>query len=172
MKKLFIATVSVAALGFALPAVSADGKDHTESMRGMMHGKSEGGHAEHDEAVGKPGAPSKTSRTIEVIMSDNMRFTPSRISVKQGETVKFSVKNAGRIRHEMLIGSMKELREHAEMMRKFPEMKHTNSNQVSVDPGKSGDLIWQFTKAGTLDFACLQPGHLEAGMVGKLMVTK
>lgn len=172
MKKLFIATVSAAALSLASPAVLADSKDHPESMQSMMHGKSEGGHAKHDEAVGKPGDPNKVSRTVEVIMSDNMRFTPSRIRVKRGETVKFAVKNAGQVRHEMVIGPMKELKEHAEMMRKMPEMEHAEPNQLTLDPGKSGELVWQFTKVGTFDFACLQPGHFEAGMVGKVVVTK
>ena len=172
MKKLSIAIVSVAALSLTSPTVLADGKDHHESMHGMMHGKSEGGHADHDEAAGKPGDSNKVSRSVEVTMSDDMRFTPSKINVKRGETVKFVVKNAGQIKHEMVIGSMAELKEHAEMMRKMPGMEHADSNQMSVDPGKSGELVWQFTKAGSFEFACLQPGHFEAGMVGKVVVKR
>ena len=71
------------------------------------------------------------------------------------------------MKHEMVLGTIKELKAHAEMMRKFPEMVHADPNQVSVEPGKTGELVWQFTKAGTFDFACLVPGHFEAGMVGK-----
>jgi uncharacterized cupredoxin-like copper-binding protein len=37
---------------------------------------------------------------------------------------------------------------------------------VTVAPGKTGEVIWQFTKAGKIDFACLQPGHYDAGMKG------
>ena len=103
-------------------------------------------------------------------MSDKMRYTPARINVKQGETIKFMVKNTGKIKHEIVIGSMAELKEHAELMRKFPDMEHAEPNQLTLDPGKSGALVWQFTKAGTVDFACLQPGHFEAGMVGKVAV--
>jgi len=55
-------------------------------------------------------------------------------------------------------------------MLKFPEMEHADPNQLSVDPGKTGEMIWQFTKAGAFDFACLQPGHFEAGMRGKVAV--
>ena len=128
-------------------------------------------HAKEGTAAGKPGDLKKVSRSIRVTMSDNMRFTPSSISVKRGETVKFVVKNAGQIKHEMVIGSIAELKEHAELMRKFPDMEHADPNQVNVDPGKSGALVWQFTKAGTVDFACLLPGHFEAGMVGKVQVT-
>ena len=153
MKKLFIA--SAVALSLISTGVFADAKHD--------HGKEEA-------AVGKPGDLKKISRSVQVSMSDNMRFTPSSISVKRGETVKFVVKNAGQIKHEMVIGSIAELKEHAELMRKFPDMEHAEPNQLTLDPGKSGVLVWQFTQAGTVDFACLIPGHIEAGMVGKVKV--
>lgn len=128
------------------------------------------GKQDHAAAIGKPGNPAKVSRTVEVDMNDTMRFTPAQIDVKRGETIKFVVKNNGKLKHEMVLGSAKELKEHAALMQKFPEMEHADPNQVSVDPGKSGELIWQFTKTGKFDFACLQPGHFEAGMVGKVAV--
>lgn len=129
-------------------------------------------HDDHAAALGKPGDPTQVSRTIEVVMTDNMRFNPARITVKRGETIKFVVKNAGQVKHEMVLGSMKELKEHAAMMRKMPEMEHADPNQVTVDPGKTGEMVWQFTKTGTFDFACLQPGHFEAGMAGKVAVKR
>ncbi|AMO96335.1 copper binding s, plastocyanin/azurin family protein [Collimonas fungivorans] len=103
-------------------------------------------------------------------MNDTMRFTPATILVKRGETVRFLVKNSGKVKHEMVLGSIKELQEHAALMQKFPEMEHSDPNQVSLAPGKSGELIWQFSKAGRFDFACLQPGHFEAGMRGDIVV--
>ena len=103
-------------------------------------------------------------------MNDAMRFKPDRISVKRGETIRFIVRNTGNLRHEMVLGTIDEMKEHAEMMRKKPEMEHTDPNQVSVEPGKTGELIWRFTRDGTFDFACLEPGHLEAGMAGKILV--
>jgi uncharacterized cupredoxin-like copper-binding protein len=39
-------------------------------------------------------------------------------------------------------------------------------------PGKEGEIVWQFTKAGTVNFACLMPGHYEAGMKGQVKVGK
>lgn len=129
-----------------------------------------GGHDEHASEIGKPGNPAQVTRTMTVDMADTMRFSPETVSVKRGETVKFIVKNSGKIKHEMILGSMKDLKEHAEVMRKHPEMEHADENQVSVDPGKSGVIVWQFTKAGTFDFACLQPGHFEAGMKGTVVV--
>ena len=121
-------------------------------------------------SLGKPGDPKKVTRTIEVGMNDAMRFVPADISVRSGETIRFVVKNDGKIKHEMVLGTAKELKEHAALMRKFPEMEHADTNQVVVEPGKTGEMIWQFTRAGKIDFACLQPGHYEAGMAGKVKV--
>ena len=167
----------VAALALTPIAAYADDNAHHGMMPGMMHGmthnKAEGGHAEdggHAQAVGKPGDLNKLSRTIQVLMSDDMKFTPAKVNVQRGETIKFALRNAGAIKHEMIIGSMAELKEHAEMMRKMPGMEHDEPNQVTLDPGKTGELVWQFTNSGTVDFACLQPGHFEAGMMGKVSV--
>ena len=124
----------------------------------------------HDAAYGKPGDSAKVTRTVEIDMSDAMRFTPSLVTTKKGQTIRFVVRNSGKVRHEMVLGSIEELKEHAALMLKFPEMEHADPNQLSVEPGKTGELIWQFTKAGTFEFACLQPGHFEAGMHGKIEV--
>jgi len=146
---------------------------HDDAHHGMPPGKGEGAHPAgggHAQGVGKPGNPKKVSRTIQVLMSDDMKFTPAGIKVKRGETIKFVLRNVGRIRHEMVIGSMAELKEHAELMRRMPGMEHDEPNQAEADPGKSAELVWQFTRTGTVDFACLQPGHFEAGMTGKVLV--
>ncbi|TXI24889.1 MAG: plastocyanin [Roseateles sp.] len=119
---------------------------------------------------GQEGNPKKVTRTIKVDMADSMRFTPADLSVKRGETVKFVVHNGGQVLHEMVLGTKKAIAEHAELMKKFPEMEHSDPNMAHVKPGKSGEIVWQFTKAGEFQFACLQPGHFEAGMVGKLTV--
>jgi uncharacterized cupredoxin-like copper-binding protein len=121
-------------------------------------------------AFGQEGNPMKVARTIKVDMTDNMRFTPSDVTVKRGETVKFVVHNDGRVLHEMVLGTRQALAEHAELMKKFPEMEHADANMAHVKPGKASEIIWQFTKPGEFEFACLQPGHFEAGMVGKVTV--
>ncbi len=125
-----------------------------------------------EKSYGQPGDTKKVTRTITLEMSDKMRFTPSEISVKQGETVKFIVKNTGAILHEMVLGTMAELQEHHELMKKFPNMEHAEPNQTHVAAGKTGEMVWQFTKAGVFYFACLIPGHFEAGMTGTVKVTK
>lgn len=119
---------------------------------------------------GQEGDPKKVARTIQVDMADSMRFTPSDITVRRGETVKFVVRNGGKVLHEMVLGTKKAIAEHAELMKKFPEMEHADANMAHVKPGKAGEIIWQFTQAGEFQFACLQPGHFDAGMVGKVVV--
>jgi uncharacterized cupredoxin-like copper-binding protein len=119
---------------------------------------------------GQEGDPKKVTRTIKLDMTDAMRFTPADVTVKKGETVKFVVTNSGKVLHEMVLGTPQALKEHAELMKKFPEMEHADANMAHVKPGKSGEIVWQFTEAGDFQFACLQPGHFEAGMLGKVAV--
>lgn len=119
---------------------------------------------------GKAGDPAKVSRTVGVSMDDTMRFTPGRISVKAGETIRFFIKNSGKLPHEMVLGTLSEFKEHAEMMRRMPAMKHAEPNMIALAPGQRGGIVWQFDKAGEVDFACLVPGHMEAGMVGTIKV--
>jgi len=109
-------------------------------------------------------------RTIEITMSDAMRFTPDRIDVKQGETVRFVIKNEGRMLHEFVLGTKKELDEHAALMIKFPTMEHDEPYMAHVPAGKTGEIVWTFNRAGDFDFACLIAGHYQAGMVGKVKV--
>ena len=124
----------------------------------------------HAWALGKPGDPKKVSRNVEITMSDAMRFSPASVSVKRNETIRFVLKNEGKLKHEMVLGTIRELKAHAALMLKFPGMEHADPNQASVEAGQTGELVWQFTKAGTFDFACLQAGHYEAGMKGKVVV--
>ena len=132
----------------------------------------DGHHHDHGTAVlGEPGQPSLVGRTVQVEMRDNMQFVPSKLQVKQGETVRIVVKNAGQLTHEIVLGSEKDLKAHAELMKKFPEMEHAEPNMLTLPAGKTGELVWKFSKAGVVNFACLQPGHFDAGMKGQVRVT-
>ena|SRR5688572_30422047 len=121
---------------------------------------------------GQTGDPRKAKRTVKVDMSDAMRFTPAEISVKRGETVRFVVMNSGKQMHEMVLGTMKELKEHAELMKKHPGMEHDEPYMAHVQPGKKAEIVWQFTNAGEFHYGCLIAGHFEAGMVGKVLVLR
>jgi uncharacterized cupredoxin-like copper-binding protein len=129
-------------------------------------------HGMHDEdtAFGMPGEAARVNRTVEVEASDNMRFTPDVITVKRGETIEFVVKNTGKLAHEFVLGDAKELAEHAALMRRYPDMEHDDPNELRMAPGSTGKLIWKFAHPGTVGFACLIPGHYEAGMKGQIHV--
>jgi uncharacterized cupredoxin-like copper-binding protein len=140
------------------------------SAAAFAGGNAADGHSHGHGAIGVPGKAAKVTRTVEIDMTDAMRFKPSSVAVKQGETIRFVVKNSGQLKHEFVLGTEKELKEHYEVMKKFPEMEHADPNMVTVAPGKTGEVIWQFTKSGTVDFGCLQPGHYDAGMKGAVQV--
>jgi uncharacterized cupredoxin-like copper-binding protein len=115
--------------------------------------------------------PRKAKRTVRLDMHDTMRFSPAELKVKRGDTVRFVVANKGKVLHEMVLGRKEDLEKHAELMRKFPGMEHDEPHMAHVSPGKSGEIGWRFTKAGTYYYGCLIPGHFEAGMMGKVIVS-
>lgn len=164
-------SIVIAMLGVA-PALALAGGNHGGDHSMTGHDEPKMHSADHRTDTGKPGDPAKVTRTIEIGMDDTMRFVPGDIKVKAGETIRFSTKNRGKLPHEMVIGSIAELNEHAEMMRKMPGMEHDEPNMIALPPGDSGELIWHFDQPGEVDFACLIPGHMGAGMVGKVVVTK
>lgn len=175
MKKLLTVLFLAASPMLALAAgdhSGGDGHSMADMHKEMTEMHKEMGDMHHEEAsaAGVAGDPAKVSRTIAMEMDDTMRFTPGQISVKAGETIRFFIKNGGKVPHEMVIGTMGELKEHAEMMRKMPGMMHAEKNQITLKPGQRGGIVWKFDKAGDVDFACLVPGHMEAGMVGKVQV--
>jgi uncharacterized cupredoxin-like copper-binding protein len=122
--------------------------------------------------VGEPGQAGAVTRTIQVKMSDDMRFHPEKISVRRGETVRFIVRNDGNVPHEFMLGEIKALQEHAEVMRQHPTMEHDEPNAITVEPSQAGELVWKFTTSGRVDFACLIPGHFENGMKGDIRVSR
>ncbi len=119
---------------------------------------------------GIAGSAQQVTRTITLTMTDAMRFKPDRIEVKQGETLRLRVRNTGRLQHELVLGTRQTLEAHAAMMLKHPDMEHDEAHMVHVAPGKTGEIIWTFNRAGEFEFACLIAGHFQAGMKGTLHV--
>lgn len=148
----------------ALLAMLAPGIALASSEHGSSHGDDESG-------IGVPGEAINVGRTIVIEMSDDMRYTPAHIAVMQGETVRLFITNQGSVRHELSLGSEQELQEHLELMRKYPDMVHDEPSKVTLEPGQQGNILWKFTKVGAVSFACLMPGHYEAGMRGAIKVS-
>lgn len=119
---------------------------------------------------GIAGEASRVTRTITLTMNDAMRFTPERIEVRQGETVRLRLHNAGQLQHELVLGTRQALAAHAALMLKFPDMEHDEPYMAHVAPGQSGEIIWRFNRAGEFEFACLIAGHYQAGMKGRVIV--
>ena len=147
------------AAGLAWAAAGAPGHSH--------------GAANEETAFGMAGDPKKASRPVTIFMSESggkMSFIPSVVEVKQGEQVKFLLRNNGELDHEMILATLEMNMAHAEEMKKNPDMEHDDPNAKRVGPKKSSEIVWKFTKAGEFDFSCLIPGHREAGMTGKVIV--
>ena len=150
----------------ALPMAHA----HSPTAHPGHHGKAQEAAPAEQKDWGIAGDPKKAQRTIEIRMTDDMRFAPKAINVKLGETVRLVAVNAGKTLHEIVIGTPQELKAHAEMMKKHPNMEHDEPYMAHVDPGQKGAIVWHFNRAGSFEFACLIPGHFEAGMVGRITV--
>lgn len=169
-KQTAIKAFSAIAMSFAATFGASTAYAHSGETHKKVDANAPISTEEH--AFGKQGNPKKLTRTIAIDMADTMRFGPANITVKQGETIKFVVTNKGKMMHEMVIGTMAELKEHGELMKKHPGMEHDEPYMSHVSPGKKEEMVWQFTKAGEFYFACLIPGHFEAGMIGKITVKK
>lgn len=166
----------------------------------MAQSHADHGHHNHSHAapsVGEPAKATASTRTVQVKLIDNA-FEPETIRVKAGETVRFVITNTGQLLHEFNIGTAAMHAEHQKEMAMMAEhgmitatgidqqrmkmdhsnmpgghaMKHDDPNSVLVAPGEKKELVWKFTKATELEFACNVPGHYEAGMVGKVEFTR
>lgn len=174
MKKQSVILASLLAIVFPVSAVWAGDGHHEHGMHEENNHKKNVGH-DHGAgiaAAGQPGSAAKVSRTIKVRAFDTMRYDKENIQAKPGETIRFVVTNAGKIKHEFAIGTREEQLEHAKMMAAMPDMQHDEGNVVSLEPGETRELIWQFGKAGAVEIACHLPGHYEAGMKSKVIIRK
>ncbi len=123
-------------------------------------------------AAGEPGDPMRPARIVNVAMTESdrkMLFVPSNLEIRRGEQVKFVLRNSGELEHEFVLATTDENLAHAEAM-KSGSMKHDDPNARTLDPKKAGHIVWKFTKASAFEYACLIPGHREAGMTGTILV--
>jgi uncharacterized cupredoxin-like copper-binding protein len=176
---------------------SAFGMSGSLASIAVAQGHGDHGHHSHATPIGEPAKATASTRSVQIKLIDNA-FEPETIRVKAGETVRFVITNAGQLLHEFNIGTAAMHAEHQKEMAMMAEhgmitatgidtqrmqmdhstvpgghnMKHDDPNSVLVAPGEKKELVWKFTKAIDLEFACNVPGHYEAGMVGKLEFTR
>lgn len=124
--------------------------------------------------IGYPGEPVLIDRTIRVSMLDAsdhaMAFDLETIDIVKDETIRFVLINEGSEPHDFVMASFEEIAEHRARMQGLVDMAHEAGYAARVAPGSSETLIWTFANEGTFEFACLIPGHYEAGMRGRLTV--
>ena len=162
MKSLFLSALFVFSLAVSLPAFAHGDAAHAKVVQAVKKEQKEWGIA---------GDAKSAKRAITITMLDTMRFSPDKLDIQQGDTVKIIIKNTGGMLHELVIGTKKELAAHAALMLKFPEMEHDEPYMAHIPAGKTGEIVWTFNRAGNFDFACLIAGHYQAGMVGKIVVS-
>lgn len=153
----------------------------------------EHGHG-HSANIGKPGNAQNAGRTVEITMHDNY-FEPEKLTIKEGETVRFVIKNEGAFVHEFNIATAAMHKAHAPEMMMMVEHgvlkpdsidweaakamqasmghgMHEEANSLLLEPGKSGEIVWTFPDHTELEFACNVPGHYDAGMMGPIELTR
>ena len=145
-------------------------------VTGSAHVRQSHAHEGHDHvkySAGEPGDPKKRSQTITVRMRSEgkkMMFVPEKIEVRRGDQVRFVLENDDDESHEFMLATVAENRKHAEEMKKYPDMEHDDPNGKRVIAYGTGEILWRFTKKGEFEYACLIPGHYDAGMFGKVTV--
>ncbi|MCW8165773.1 hypothetical protein D8B22_08145 [Verminephrobacter aporrectodeae subsp. tuberculatae] len=159
----FIAAATVWVLGVSASAAPAHGD-------AAHHGAHAPALKKVQKAWGIAGDARAVVRTIRIRMTDDMRFTPDRIEVREGETLRLRAENKGQVQHEIVIGTAHGLEQHAEMMQKNAAMEHGEPHMAHVSAGRKGDIVWTFNRPGSFAFACLVPGHAQAGMIGSITV--
>jgi uncharacterized cupredoxin-like copper-binding protein len=180
--------VALVTLAVSIPISGAQAQMKHGGGQGSTHGS---GHEAAE--IGAAGDPSQVDRTVEIVMHDNY-YEPETISVEEGETVRFVVKNAGEFVHEFNIATAEMHRDHqpemmmmvehgvleadrinmeaaAKMQASMGHGMHDAANSVLLEPGKTGEVIWTFGKSAELEFACNIPGHYEAGMMGQIKLS-
>ena len=160
LRNVFASVLAVAVVSAAASAAPGhkpgEGHDHPEET-----------------AYGKPGDPKKPARIVQIVFREDdgkMLFLPNNLKVRKGEQIRFQLRNNGVLDHEFVVGTVEENLKHMKEMEKNPDMEHDDPNAKRLKPKATGEIVWQFTKAGTFDFSCLIPGHREAGMFGTIVV--
>lgn len=129
--------------------------------------------------AGSPGKASEATRVVAIVATDS-EFSPKSVAIKAGETIRFIVRNEGKLVHELTIGTKAMQLDHQSEMLGLAVSgaigldsvdraklgTHDHGNNVLLEPGKSGEVVWTFAQATELEFGCNVPGHYDAGMRG------
>lgn len=120
---------------------------------------------------GEPADAGDADRVVEIVASDDFRFTPDAVTVDVGETITFRIVNAGQVPHDFTLGDQATQDKHDEEMAEMGGMMMDDeANAVAIPAGETKELTWRFTEEGPVLIGCHQPGHYAAGMKGTVTV--
>ena len=136
-----------------------------------------GGHGHHavtpgGTTLGEPTDVPEADRTIRILASDELRYSPATVRIDLGEVVAFEVTNDGAVPHEFFLADEVHQEAHeTEMAHGGQHVMPDSPHAVSLAPGETKTIAWRFTQAGTTEFACHVPGHYAGGMIGSIVVS-
>ena len=100
--------------------------------------------------------PADTYQAAQVIVLEDLRFTPNRIDARVGIPITVTLRNAGTQPHDLNFPSI--------------HMPGLAGVESILQPGESRTVTLEFDEPGTHVFACTLPGHAAAGMTGAAYV--
>jgi len=127
------------------------------------------GHS-HDHGTPQAQVVVPSMKEVRIEVDDTMRFSPATWEARAGEPIRIILVNKGKVDHELVIGSEKEIMAHAKEMANPNTKGHHHTNEVSAKLGQQTELVWTFKDPGKYAMACFEPGHYEAGMKGVINI--
>lgn len=159
MKRLVgLAIVLVLAVACGGNGTGAGGHDHAHQ------------HTSEGSVPGNAADRADADREIKIVTTDELRFEPDSIQVEEGEIITFVVQNKGDANHEFVLGDADYQHAHAEEMHD-EGMMGESENALTLKPGETKELTWEFSEAGEVLYGCHVAGHYDGGMVGTIEVS-
>lgn len=112
----------------------------------------------------------KFDREIDISMSE-WTFSNLEIEVKQGERIRFNVRNDGKIPHEFMFMSMPMMQAVTYRARRadWNLLEHEALFEKSLLlPGEMLSFVAEVQTAGSWMFMCMLPYHMQMGMMGQV----
>ncbi len=115
--------------------------------------------------------------TLNAVEGRPWHFEPSILEFAVGQRVKLILVNDGRVEHDIEITSVPaesiEVLGGTENHERLGGGDHPEGVVAAhAEPGTTATVLFTPTQTGEYEFECTIPGHKEAGMVGKAIVTQ
>jgi uncharacterized cupredoxin-like copper-binding protein len=109
------------------------------------------------------------------VTATELKFSPSRLSVKAGSPVQITLKNKGTAEHDFVISGMPAKNIDDDTRSGSHDGEHDHSAETGViaghaKPGATARIWFTPVERGRYEFYCSVTGHREAGMVGVITV--